>query len=86
MTKLPDKQKVKKDTKRVQKKKHDERTAWHPAFQGAIELEFSEYLDVLEITPEYPLTCEPLKIDLLIVKKSLDVLLDKNFAHIFKTH
>jgi hypothetical protein len=80
MTKLPDKQKIKK------RKKDTERTAWHPAFQGAIELEFREYLYALEITAEYPLTSEPLKIDLLVVKKILDISLDKSIARIFKNH
>ncbi|MDR1052881.1 MAG: hypothetical protein LBL39_01790, partial [Planctomycetaceae bacterium] len=81
MTKLPDNQKNKKP------KKQTERTEWHPAFQGAIELEFREYLYALEITPEYQLNSGvPLQIDLLVVKKILDIFLDKSFARIFKNH
>lgn len=57
---------------------------WHPAFVEAIQLELAEYKDVLEYKPEYQLTAEPLRIDILIIKKPKDVKINKNFAQIFR--
>ena len=41
---------------------------WHPAFCAAAGLELQENIDALELTPEYNLSKEPIRIDLLIVK------------------
>ena len=60
------------------------RTAWHPAFLQAIQLELEDYLDVLTFESEYQLTTEPLKIDVLIIKKKKDVVIEKNIAQIFR--
>ena len=57
---------------------------WHPAFVQAMQLELFEYLDVLEFKQEHQLTTEPLQIDLIIIKKTKDVAIDKNIARIFK--
>ncbi|MDR2756742.1 MAG: DUF4351 domain-containing protein [Planctomycetaceae bacterium] len=62
------------------------KTSWHPAFWGAMQLELKEYRDVLEFTSEYQLTSEPLRIDVLIIKKLKDVVIDKNIARIFRTY
>jgi hypothetical protein len=61
-----------------------ERVAWHPAFCEAIKLELKDYLDLLEIEYEHPLTTEPLKIDVLIIKKLSDTQIDKSIGRIFK--
>ncbi|MDR3182869.1 MAG: hypothetical protein LBT89_08135 [Planctomycetaceae bacterium] len=61
-----------------------ERVAWHPAFVQAIQLELAEYKDVLEYESEYQLTSEPLKIDVLIIKKRSNVVIKKNIGQIFK--
>jgi dimeric dUTPase (all-alpha-NTP-PPase superfamily) len=50
-----------------------------------MQLELAEYKDVLEFKAEYQLTAEPLRIDLLIIKKSGDVQLNKNIARIFRS-
>jgi hypothetical protein len=66
---------------------HDEdktRIAWHPAFLEAIKLELDQYGDALEYVPEYQLTREPLRIDVVIVKKRKDVSITKNIAAIFR--
>ena len=63
-----------------------ERIAWHPAFVEAIRAELEEYRDVLEFRAEYPLTTEPLRIDVLIVKKRADAVIKKNIARIFREH
>ena len=63
-----------------------EHIAWHPAFVEAIQAELEEYQDVLEFRAEYPLTTEPLRIDVLIVKKREGVVIRKNIARIFREH
>ena len=60
------------------------RIAWHPAFVQAITHELEDYLDVLTFESEYQLTTEPLKIDVLIIKKKKDVEIKKNIAQIFR--
>jgi hypothetical protein len=57
---------------------------WHPAFVQAIKLELEPYRDRLEFIPEYRLTSEPLEIDVVIVKKDPDLVIEKNIARIFK--
>jgi hypothetical protein len=58
---------------------------WHPAFYQAIMLELEQYKGVLQFTPEYPLTTEPLRVDVLIIKKEKDVTIEKNIAAIFRS-
>jgi len=60
------------------------RTSWHPAFAQAIEHELEVTKDALTFETEYQLTTEPLRIDVLIVKKKKDVVLKKNIAQIFR--
>jgi hypothetical protein len=57
---------------------------WHPAFVQAIKLELEPYRDALEFIPEYQLTTEPLEIDVVIVKKEADLVIEKNIARIFR--
>jgi len=57
---------------------------WHPAFLQAMRQELFEYRDSLDFKYEYQLTSEPLRIDLLIIKKPKDLVIDKNIARIFK--
>jgi hypothetical protein len=57
---------------------------WHPAFFQAIRLELEPYQDMLEFQSDYPLTTEPLQIDVVIVKKAPDLIIHKNIARIFK--
>ncbi|MDR2734245.1 MAG: hypothetical protein LBC99_06305 [Spirochaetota bacterium] len=59
---------------------------WHLAFFDAIRLELFENLDDIEITFEHQLTSEPLRIDVLIVKKRKNAVIDKNIARIFCGH
>jgi hypothetical protein len=42
----------------------NKKTAWHPAFVQAIQADLAAYHDILEFTPELPLTTEPLRVDL----------------------
>ncbi|MDR0464750.1 MAG: hypothetical protein LBG94_06510, partial [Treponema sp.] len=58
---------------------------WHPAFLQAIQHELYDYLDFLEFKYEYQLTTEPLRIDLLIIKKPKDLSIEKNIGKIFRS-
>jgi predicted nicotinamide N-methyase len=53
---------------------------WHPAFVQAIKLELEPYQDALEFIAEYQLTSEPLEIDVVIIKKAPDLVIEKNIA------
>jgi hypothetical protein len=47
-------------------------------------MELLDYADVLDFDIEHPLTREPLRVDVLIIKKKKDVVIDKHIASIFK--
>ena len=57
---------------------------WHPAFCNAIRLEFRGYENDLNFVFEHPLTTGPLKIDVMIIKKAQDAVIEKNIAEIFR--
>jgi len=57
---------------------------WHPAFFDAIRMELDDYADDLQFISEHPLNTEPLRIDVLIIKKARGVALKKNIAAIFR--
>lgn len=57
---------------------------WHPGFYGAAELEFLSNKDELEFQREFNLSKEPLRIDLLIIKKHANVRIENELGHIFK--
>ena len=61
-----------------------ETTHWHTAFFEAIQMELDEYSQDLQFTSEYPLNTKPLQIDVVIIKKSRDVVIEKNIASIFR--
>ena len=62
------------------------RIHWHSAFLQAMQHELYDYLDSLEFKFEYQLTTEPLRIDLLIVKKPKRLVITKNIARMFRSH
>jgi hypothetical protein len=64
----------------------EERITWHPAFFEAIQAELEEYKDVLEFHAEHQLTAEPLRIDVLIVRKRPGAVIGKNITRIFREH
>ena len=63
-----------------------DKNSWHPAFVAAMELDLREYRDVLSFDPDYPLSKEPLKMDLLIIKKKKDVVIKNDIGAIFRGH
>jgi hypothetical protein len=50
-----------------------------------MQLELADYKDALEFKHEYQLTAEPLRIDLLIIKKPPELRINKNIARIFRS-
>jgi len=62
----------------------EEGIPWHTAFVEAIRMELDEYSQYLQFIPEYPLNTRPLQIDVVIIKKSRDVAIEKNIASIFR--
>ncbi|AEF84669.1 hypothetical protein TREPR_3179 [Treponema primitia ZAS-2] len=57
---------------------------WHSAFFQAIQRELADYKDALEFRHEYQLTAEPLRIDMVIIKKPPALAISKNIARIFR--
>ena len=51
------------------KHENNDRIAWHPAFFEAIQMELEEYSHNLQFISEYQLNTEPLRIDVVIIKK-----------------
>ena len=64
----------------------DDKIKWHLAFAAAVQLELKEYKDDLEFITEYQLTDEPLRIDVLVVKKFREIRIDKSLGRIFKKY
>jgi hypothetical protein len=61
-----------------------ERINWHQAFYGALHLELDEYRSCLEFETEHQLTTEPLRIDVLIIKKNPETVIKKNIGAVFR--
>lgn len=59
---------------------------WHPGFYGAAELEFLSNKGELEFQREFNLSKEPVRMDLLIIKKLADVQIKNELGHIFKKY
>ncbi len=55
---------------------------WHPGFYGAAELEFLSNKGELEFYPEFTLSKEPVRMDLLVIKKLTDVRTENELGHI----
>jgi len=70
---------------KMDKSDTDQQLHWHPAFLQAIQLELIEFREYLEFRYEHNLTFEPLRIDLLIIKKPKELFIDKNIARVFRS-
>lgn len=57
---------------------------WHPGFYGAAELEFLSNKNDLEFQREFNLSKEPIRMDLLIIKKLSDARIKNEIGHIFR--
>ena len=61
------------------------RIQWHPAFCSAMRLELRKYKEDLDFCNEYNLSAKPLQIDLLVIKKTPDAVIDNEIGRIFRT-
>jgi hypothetical protein len=68
----------------MKKKPAEKGIPWHTAFFEAIQMELDEYSGDLQFISEFPLNTQPLKIDAVIIKKSRDIIIEKNIAAIFR--
>ena len=59
---------------------------WHPGFYGAAALELSANRNDLEFHQEFQLSKEPLRMDLLIIKKITDAVIQNEIGRIFRRH
>ena len=57
---------------------------WHPGFYGAAELEFISNKGDLEFQREFNLSKEPIRMDLLIIKKLSNIRTKNEIGHIFR--
>ena len=63
-----------------------DKISWHPGFYGAAELELRADSDALTFLQEYPLSKEPLRADLLVIRKKPGVQTVNEIGKIFKGH
>lgn len=62
------------------------RINWHQGFYGGIELELRDYRGILDFDTEHELSKQPIRMDMLIVKKTRDVEIVNPVARIFRKH
>ena len=65
-------------------KKSTKEIPWHPAFVVALQATLIDYKDVLEYLPEHPLNAEPLRIDIIVIKKRPEAVVKRQIAEIFR--
>ena len=63
-----------------------EKSHWHPALCAATEWELKENKDLLSFEMEHQLSKEPLKMDMLVIKKEPTVTISNEIGKIFKKH
>ncbi len=63
-----------------------ERDHWHPGFLGAMEIEFRSYRQSLVFDDEHTLSKEPIKMDLLVIKKDKSIIITNQIGDIFREH
>ena len=66
--------------------KHESYIDWHSAFYDAIQMELAQDRDKLRFEREHPLNVEPLRPDVIIIKKTPGTALHQKFAEIFRWH
>lgn len=64
----------------------EKNTQWHPAFTGAIHMEFLENKADLDYQSEVILNTMPLRVDMILIKKKPDIILKNEIGRIFKRY
>ena len=59
---------------------------WHPGFYAGIEYELREYREILEFDREHVLSKEPVQMDMLIIKKNTEMVIDQAIGNIFRKY
>ena len=59
---------------------------YHPGFVGGMELLFWSYQNELDFEPEYNLSKEPLRVDLLVLKKVKNIEINFDIARVFRNY
>lgn len=70
-------------------KPHDlnsRKTQWHMAVAPAMRLEFMEYKQILDYFSEHLLNTQALQIDLLVIKKDGNTVIENEIGRIFRGH
>lgn len=64
----------------------EKKIQWHPGFCAAAEIELRKNRNELEFHREYNLSKKPLQIDLLVIEKLEDVLIENEIGKLFRRH
>ena len=81
-----DKKHVKENIIKKDVSEKTELTQWHPAFCSATKLELVKNKKDLHYYSEYGINTKPIQIDLLVIQKSKDVVIENQIGKIFKGH
>ncbi len=64
----------------------DNRIQWHPGFTAAMKLELIRYAEQLTFHEEYLLNAKPIQMDLLIIEKKEDLVIENVIARHFRRY
>lgn len=70
----------------AKKKKSKGKLPWHSAFYAGIQIEFENEADKLTFENEHQLGTDPMRIDVLIIKKHSQERIQKNIGRIFREY
>ena len=70
----------------AKEKKTRGKLPWHPAFYAGIQIEFEKEADKLTFENEHQLGTDPMRIDVLIIKKHSGEQIQKNIGRIFREY
>ena len=59
---------------------------WHPGFYAGLEFELRKYRDNLTFEPEHVLSNEPVRLDMLVIKKAEGLIIDNPIGRLFRKH
>ena len=74
------------DNNKPNDKLDSSRIQWHTGFVHAMRLYLKDYEDDIEFNEEFQLTRKPLSIDLTVVKKPDDLVINNNIGRFFRKH
>ncbi len=64
----------------------NQKIKWHPGFYAGIEYELRKYKNALEYESEHVLSKEPIKLDLLVIKKREGIVINNSFGKMFRNY